>query len=172
MNRHVVYAAVAIVFGLSACSDSSSPTSAGQDLLKTPSASPSLGESMYGQPNAGSSGGVTPVPIADDPVSPIDGEPPRDTGGPGYLHITEGNDASKYRRGFWSHIKDDYNRSKYKPDNYEHIKTGDDQSKYKPAGWEHYNGSRTADKTKYIPAGSHHNTSGPNETRYSTGGNN
>lgn len=164
MNKHIICAAVVIVFGLSACNDNSSPTGAQQDLLKTPSASPDLGKSKYGQALIGDIG-VTPVPIAYDPISPID-PVLSDTAQPGYNHITEGENISKYRPKFWVHIKDDHNRSKYKPEDYEHIQTGDDQSKYKPADWVHYNGPRTIDKTKYIPAGSQHNASGPNETRY------
>lgn len=167
MNRKMFLAA-AIALGVSACSDSSLPTSAERDLLQNPSASPPVGESQYGQALIGDIG-VTPVPYAVDPVPPLT-PALSDTLLPGYIHITDEYNPSKYRPKFWVHIKDDHNRSKYKPEDYEHIKTGDDQSKYKPTGYEHYNGPRTVDKTKYIPSGYQHNASGPNETRYSSGG--
>lgn len=161
MKKYLSLPLLAAAFVLGGCNQDSLPTGAERDLLNDPGAV-AMGTSDFGQ-------AVVIIPEIADPVNPLVPDV-SDTSKPGYIHIDDEYNPSKYRPVRHRHIKDDYNHSKYKPENYEHIKTGDDQSKYKPSGWEHYNGSRESDKSKYVPSGYQHNTSGPNETRYSKTG--
>ncbi len=162
MTRKILLSAAVLALGLGACNEGTLPTDA-EHALNNPDKT--LGRSAFGQALA-LEAAVVADPVI-DPQNPSDPVAPSDSG---EIHISEGNDKSKYRPVGYEHIKDDYNRSKYKPRGDEHIKDGDDKSKYKPGGWVHYNGERAIDKSKYIPSGYQHIAKGPNETRYSKTG--
>ena len=120
MYRQSLVLIAAVALGISACSDSASPTAPGRDLLNNPADAPALGESKYGQianeeePGEGTDpGGGTPTP-------------------PPLYHISNGPKRSQYAADgdFRFHITDGPSVSIYTKKQQYHVASGPDASKY------------------------------------------
>lgn len=148
-NRLLLPIAIAAVtvIAISACNDSSTPTTASRDLLVKSESVPTLGKSEYGLVLADDDASsdddlIVPVPAIDAHKDSVAGD----------RHIRLGDDDSKY-----------------KPANYEHIPNGNpNRSKYKPERWEHRGATTTPieDRTLYVPHGVRHIRSGANKSYY------